>query len=47
MTVKLSKLNILKIFLHGNLNDIKNGFTFIAFIKGKVLSWVFKNEKYM
>jgi len=47
VTVKLSKLNILKTFLHGNLNDIKNGFMFITFVKGKVLSWVFKNEKYM
>lgn len=47
VTAKLSKLNILKTFLHGNLNDIKNGFMFITYVKGKVLSWVFKNEKYM
>lgn len=41
------KVKYSKNFLHGNLNDIKNGFMLITFVKGKILSWVFKNEKYM
>lgn len=33
-------------YLHGHLK-YKEGFTYIMFAKGKVLSWIFKNEKYM